>query len=79
MQAELSYIVYSVFFRCLFNLVIQLLVQLADLLLILMALLLRNANNNGGGVIVQNWALLHGFDPVNHVGCGALSLWHILS
>lgn len=67
------------FLYLLVNLVIQLLVQLADLLLILLPLLLGNANNNGGGVIVQNRALLRGLEPVNHVGCGALGLWHILS
>lgn len=45
-------------FLCL-DLVIQLLVQLADLLLILLSLLLRDANHDGGGVVVQNGALLH--------------------
>lgn len=71
--------VLDVFFICLFHLVIQLLVQLADLLLILLPLLLGNANNNGGGVIVQNWARLRGLEAVDHVGCGALGLWHILA
>lgn len=61
------------------DLVIQLLVQLADLLLILLTLLLRNANHNGGVVIVQNGALLHRLETGHHVRRGALGLGHVLS
>lgn len=61
------------------DLVIQLLVQLADLLLVLLPLLLRNADHNGGGVVVQNGALLHRLDTGHHVGGGALGLGHVLS
>ena len=61
------------------NLVIQLLVQLADLLLVLLTLLLRNADNNGGGVVVQNGALLHGLEPGHRVRHSLLRLRHILS
>lgn len=72
-------VVISMFvFLCL-DLVIQLLVQLADLLLVLLTLLLRNADHNGGGIIVQNGALLHRLDAGHHVRCGLLSLRHILS
>lgn len=67
-----------VMFVCL-NLVIQLLVQLADLLFIFLTLLLGNADHNGGGVIIQNGALLHGLKTGHNVRSGLLCLRHILS
>lgn len=47
-----SVCVVSVFMFLCSDLVIQLLVELADLLLVFLPLLLRNTDHNGGGVVV---------------------------
>ncbi len=65
-RQKVSVVISMFMFLCL-DLVIQLLVQFADLLLVLLPLLLGNADHNGGGVVVQNGALLHGLETGHRV------------
>lgn len=63
----------------LLHLVVQLLVQFADLLLVLLPLLLRNADHDGGGVVVQNGAFVWCFETCHVLRLSSLGLRHILS